>query len=134
MSDKINKYVHDNFKAYFPFIERDVVECKQFGPFDLLVKLNDGTAYSYSDLERSIRKIPVNGNEMTEKECRKEFGYRLAQRLRLKGMTYNDLSEKTGISVNTICKYISGSMSPTFYKVDRIARALDCTTDYFMFD
>lgn len=134
MSSKYSEYTYDNFKAYFPFIERDVVECKSFGPFDLLVKLNDGTAYSYSDLEHSIRKIPADANEMTEQECRREFGYRLAQRLRLKGMTYEDLSKRTGISVNTIYSYVSGKMSPTFYKVDRIARALDCSIDYFRFD
>lgn len=134
MSSKYSEYTYDNFKAYFPFIERDVVECKSFGPFDLLVKLKDGTAYSYSDLEHSIRKIPTDANEMTEQECRREFGYRLAQRLRLKGMTYEDLSKRTGISVNTIYNYISGKVSPTFYKVDRIARALDCSIDYFRFE
>ena len=134
MREDYSKYLYDGLKSYFPHIERKVVECKQFGAFDLIVKLNDGTAYQYSELNNSIRRVPSNGDDMSENDCRREFGYRLAQRLRLKGMTYDDLSKKTGISVNSIYSYINGKKTPSFYKVDKIARALDCPIDYFRYE
>ena len=44
-------------------------------------------------------------------------------------MTQTDLANATGIPQQQISKYIRGYRVPTFYNLDKIARALDCTID-----
>ena len=44
------------------------------------------------------------------------------------GMTYDDLSDVTGISRVTISNYATGKATPSMYNLSKIARALKCTT------
>lgn len=119
----------DNLKCYFPFIAKDVQEYKETGPFEITVRLTDGTVYCYDDMEHTIRKLPLDSNAMTERECRKEFGIRLRKVMQWKGITQKELSDKTGITQAAISRYVKGHVSPSFYTVDKIAKALDCTIE-----
>ena len=119
----------DSFECYFPYVAENVQEYKENGLFELIVRLKDGSVYSYDDMEHTIRKLPLDSDAMTEQECRKEFGVRLRKVMELKGVTQLELSEKTGINKVTISRYITGRMSPSFYAVDKIAKALNCTIE-----
>ena len=129
----MNNHLYKNLSDHFPFIARDTVEWEEIGPFELMVRLNDGTVIIYDDSNRTFRTLPPNSDELTEEECRREFGIRLHKMLKRKNITQNELSERTGLSTNSISKYINGRKTPTFYNADKIAKALDCSIDEFRY-
>lgn len=118
-----------NFKKQFPCFADHAVEYRKKGPFELVVKLDDGNVISYYDTEQGIRRLPSNDSHLTEEECREEFGIRLYRLMCDKGVTQPELSEMTGITQSNISNYINGRKTPSFYTVDKIARALDCSIE-----
>lgn len=125
--------LYDNFKSYFPWVEEDVVSSERTGPFELTVKLRNGTTAIYSDHTRTMRKLPFDSNNMTEDECRHEFGFRLLRMMTIKGMDKKELAYVADISEISLNNYIKGKTSPSFYAVDKIAKALDCSVDEFRY-
>lgn len=118
-----------NFKKMFPLIAEDAIEYHENGPFELIVKLNNGRVISYYDSEQGIRRLPTDDSFLTEDECRTEFGIRLYRIMYRKGITQSELSSLTGITQSNISNYITGTKTPSFYTVDKIARALDCSIE-----
>ena len=118
-----------NFKKQFPCFADHAVEYRKKGPFELVVKLDDGNVMSYYDTEQGIRRLPSDDSRLTEEECREEFGIRLYRIMCDKGVTQPELSEMTGITQSNISNYINGRKTPSFYTVDKIARALDCSIE-----
>ena len=118
-----------NFKKQFPCFADHAVEYRKKGPFESVVKLDDGNVISYYDTEQGIRRLPSDDSRLTEEECREEFGIRLYRLMCDKGVTQPELSEMTGITQSNISNYINGRKTPSFYTVDKIARALDCSIE-----
>ena len=127
----MDKYLYREFESYFPHLANDVVECFDGMPFELIAQLKDGQVFSYYGLEHSILSLPSDAYSLTEEECKKEFGIRLNRLMFVKNITQKMLSEKTGIAQGNISNYITGRTSPSFYVVDRIAKALDCSIEEF---
>lgn len=121
--------IYRNFNDYFHFLAEDAVKYDEVGRFELIVTLRDGSVYSYYDPDKTIRKLPSDRNDLSENECRREFGIRLRYMMSRKGFNQRDLSEATGISYNNISLYINGKVSPSFYNVDKISKALGCSMD-----
>lgn len=117
------------FSMYFPSIHKRAVEMHYNKYMTLFVRTDDGQAFIYDDLDHFIRKLPDNKDEMTEDEFKREFAHRLRRLMRVKGVTQEVLSERTGLSQAAISRYISGSRIPNLYAIDKIARALRCTVD-----
>lgn len=121
------------FEMYFPIMASKAVECYQNYYDDLVVKLENGETVVYDDTTRSYRRLPYDSAELTEDECRREFGIRLSKILTRKNITQIELSEMTGINRSILNGYITGKHSPSFYNVDRIAKALGCSVDEFRY-
>lgn len=122
-----------NFKKIFPSLAKLMIGYREINNFELLVKLDDGSKIVYDDFNKSYRNLPRDSRNMTEQECRKEFGIRLRKTIERKGISQSELSAKTGISQPMISQYILGRKSPTFYRVDKIAKALGCSMDEFRY-
>lgn len=123
----------DHAQMYFPSIVANAVEFIEAGYSELVIKLRDGTSILYDDMDNSIRNLPIDSNNMTDIQCRREFGIRLQKIMYLKGVTQEELSRTTGISQTMISLYITGKNNPTFCKVDKIAKALNCSMDDFRY-
>ena len=125
---ELDRVTHE-FKMYFPTIFEKGVKYtgNDFG--ELIVKLEDGSYISYDTYEHTIRNLPRDDKNMSENECRREFSIRLYKTMIRKGMAQNELSERTGISEVTISKYMNGKATPSFYNVDKIAKALNCSVE-----
>lgn len=121
--------IHRNLGMRFPFIVREAIEYRDGGGFDVIVTLRDGRVILYDDMEGTIRNLPRDINNLSEHECKREFGIRLKRLMYKKGITQSELSERTGIAQTMISSYLTGRNVPSFYKVDRIARALGCSVD-----
>lgn len=129
----MNLRVIENLKTNFPFLAADAVDYIEHSDCEVVVKLEDGRMFLYDDMDKSFRKLPSNCYELSEDECRSEFGQRLYKIMFRKGFTQFDLSEKTGIQQSLLSNYITGKRSPSFYNVDRIAKALGCSVDEFRY-
>lgn len=119
----------EDLRLYFPSIANRVVEYYDTSPYEVTVILNDGLRFIFDDIDKTIRRLPKDNRNMTEEECKNEFGMRLRKIMCHKGFTQEDLSEATGISQTMLSKYITGNACPSFSKVDRICKALNCSMD-----
>ena len=125
----MNEYLYKNFSMLYPDIAKDVIHIQEGNDFDLYMELKDGSKVAFYDSDETLRYLPKDESSLTEEECRKEFGIRLSRLMRRKGIMQSELSELTGITQASISQYINGRKSPSFYTVDKIARALDCSIE-----
>lgn len=123
-----------NLQFYYPHIVEDAEQFFWDSPYEILIRLKNGNMVAYDDLEHTIRRLPKDSRKITEEESRNELGYRLYRMMRVKGVTQKELSEKTGISQSSISHYITGKKTPSFYNIDKIAKALDCPIDEFTYN
>ena len=120
--------IYENLKYYFPYIAEDAVKYHEVDMYELIVELIDGSSILYDDLEKTVRVLP-NDDCLTEEECRKEFAYRLKRVMFIKRVDQTELSKRTGISQPLLSRYMTGKTTPSFYNVDRICKALECSVD-----
>lgn len=121
-----------NFAAYFPYVANSVVSYNE-NDIGLSVELDNGERYMYDDIERTIRRLPNDSMNLSANEFKNEFGKRLHKIMRMKNISQRELSEKTGITQPMFSNYISGKTVPSFYMVDKIAKALNCSADIFRY-
>lgn len=120
-------------EAHFPWIAKDVVEDRQIGDFELLVKLSNGETWLYDDFGNILHRFPDNENALTEEDYRHEFGRKLYRIMSRENVTQADLSRMTGLRQCQISNYVRGRTTPSFYNVHKIARALGCSVDDLSF-
>lgn len=60
------------------------------------------------------------------------FGQRLKDRRKNCGLLQKELAEMVGISNRNISSYESDDREPDYYILVKIAKALDCSTDYLL--
>ena len=104
------------------------------GMYRYHLHLDNPDKYQYDDRDRTFRSLPSDSKNMTEEEYKRELGIRLRQMMEHRGVTQIDLSEMTGLSQAQISSYITGKVSPSFYIIDRIAKALDCSSDLLRYN
>lgn len=123
----------DNFKLYFPCVAEKAVGYRPSYEGSIIVDLNDGGSVLYDDLAHTIRVVPRDSNKLSEKECATEFARRLRRLMNLNDITQGELSVRTGVSVAMLSRYMNGKSIPSFWAVDRIAKALGCSADEFRY-
>lgn len=116
-------------KLYFPTASKHVVNYAESGLGLLLCKMDNDDSILFDSVDNSIRRLPANSDDMCEEECKREFGIRLRRLMLIRGISQAELSEKTGLSQPQLSNYMTGKNMPSFYSVDRIAKALKCSTD-----
>ena len=104
----------------------NAVEFIRVGPFELIVKTQDGKAWLYDDSEGTVVNLEPDRLNISEESYRLQFGMRLKRLLMTKGISQQDLSNITGISTVMISHYINGKATPSGYNIDKIAMALGC--------
>lgn len=119
------------FDLHFPLIAQKTIKCKNVRFNTFVMSLNDGRQFLFNALECTIRRLPRNSDDISEDECRHEYGMRLRHIMLYRGMSEQELSERTGIHSVTLSRYINGKVSPSFYNADKIAKALRCSIDDF---
>lgn len=126
-------YIFENMQSYYPFLSERMASYKKVGPYELIVKTNDGETIPYDDVNHSIRRLPRDSNNMTEQGVSVEFRQRLRRLMTQQGVSQLELSELTGIPQSTISNYLTGKFLPGFYNMDKIAKALKCSIDEFRY-
>lgn len=125
-------YLLERFELYFPSI---FALCKRFlilNDWEILGEYENGQVWIYDDYDNSIRAVRRYDN-IDQESYRVEYSFKLRRALLHSEMTQLELSEITGISPQTISKYITGKSVPSLYHADKIAKALDSSLDYFRY-
>ena len=124
----MTELMFEDFIAYFPSIGTHAIKYWESSTYELSVELDDGTIAIFDYTNKTIRWLSKD-DHTTEQGCKYEFGRKLKRLMFIKGVTQMELADMTGISQALLSGYITGRVSPTFPKVDKICRALDCSMD-----
>lgn len=125
--------MYESFKLYFPRLAEKAVSYHPNGHYELILKMDDGINISYNYLEKGFRVLPNDPNNMTKTEFSNEFGFRLRKKLERVGITQSELCDIVGISQPQLSEYINGKKVPSFYIIDKIAKALNCSVEEFRY-
>ena len=134
-----NKFdvIFERMSKMFPSIHNRVVDWYPSGRSEIVVVLDDGTKMAYESFDDTIRTIKSNtvqSEVINEASYRAKFSDALRHQMRTAGIMQYELSEQTGISVQTLSKYLKGIGTPSAYNLIRIANVLGCPvsklTDY----
>lgn len=63
-----------------------------------------------------------------------ELSEKIKQIRNEKGLSQKELAERAGLNIKLISKYETNTIAPKLESLKKIARALDVTTDYLLFD
>ena len=130
MDESVYNDIFEEFKKMCPWTVKDITRWYKKGDLEIVVELRNGSAASYDyanktyKFVKSIDELQVKPS--TEKEWRRAFAGKLYKKMRMKGMTQNELSCRTNISIGMISKYINGRSTPNSYKLIKIADVLGC--------
>jgi ribosome-binding protein aMBF1 (putative translation factor) len=126
--------IADEFEKTFPTLSKDVVDYYPTGYLELTLKLSDGTKIRYDHISKTYEGInDSDKSKITEEEWTKEFGRRLARKIKSVCITQEELSKRTNISRISINNYINGKAVPSGYYIHKIANALNCSSSELMY-
>ena len=122
----MGEYLYENFKLYFPSIEKGCISWRQTDLFELEIHNKNGSIDIYNDMNHSLgQKIDTS----TDAGWRKEFARRLRKKMAMKGITQVRLGDLTGISQPLLSLYVQGKSLPSAQKVSSLAKALNCSVN-----
>ena len=118
----------ENFSLNFPSMAAKTVKWRANSYFDITARLADGTSIIYDDSNETIRAVEEYiYNPSTDDEWKKVISIKLNTVMRVKGVSVAELSDRTGLSRQTLSKYINGHGLPNIQKLAEIAKALRCS-------
>ena len=120
---RLDELIH-NFKLYCPWAYEDAIDFHLAGFFELIIDLKDGSKMRYVDIDHVFCYFDDECED--EDVFRKRFRNRLRTLMIAAGVSQKKLSALSGITEQTISKYMMTKATPSLYNADRIARALGC--------
>ena len=127
-SDLIDEYLHQVY-LYFPELEKEVIQAREYISFMLLIETNSRFDYFYDLTKNVLIPIPKSDRDLDKESFRRIFGVLLRRCLEHSGLTQEELSEKTGIPQPNISDYLYGKHFPSFYQIDKMAKAMNCSVE-----
>lgn len=122
----------ENLELYYSNIARELKEYRVDG-VELIGILYDGSRVLYNYLTGNVRYLPNDPDDMTDDEIRSEFSYRVKNAMLRAGINQVELANRTGIPQPMLSGYLNGRVMPSYGKAAKIARALNCSMDDFVF-
>ena len=122
----MDEHLYENFKLYFPMIEKGCISWRQTDTFELEIDDEDGHVYIYNDMNHSFGRKP---DTSTDAGWKKEFARRLRKKIAMRGISQTNISELTGISQPLLSLYTQGKSLPSAQKVSALAKTLDCSVN-----
>lgn len=127
-SNLMDEYMHQVY-LYFPDLLGEVVHAREYVQFMLLLETNTKYNYFYSITNNVLIPIPKDDKNLDKESFRRIFGVLLRRALECSGLTQEELSEKTGIPQPNISDYLYGKHFPSFYQIDKMAKAMNCSVE-----
>ena len=127
-SNLMDEYMHQVY-LYFPDLLGEVVHAREYVEFMLLLETNTKYNYFYNITNNVLIPIPKDDKNLDKDSFRRIFGVLLRRALECSGLTQEELSEKTGIPQPNISDYLYGKHFPSFYQIDKMAKAMNCSVE-----
>lgn len=127
-SNLMDEYMHQVY-LYFPDLLGKVIHAREYVQFMLLLETNTKYDYFYNITNNVLIQIPKDDKNLDKDSFRRIFGVLLRRALECSGLTQEELSEKTGIPQPNISDYLYGKHFPSFYQIDKMAKAMNCSVE-----
>lgn len=127
-SNLIGEYMHQVY-LYFPDLLGKVIHAREYVYLMLLLETNSKYDYFYNLTNNVLIPIPKSDQDLDKESFRRIFGVLLRRALECSGLTQEELSEKTGIPQPNISDYLYGKHFPSFYQIDKMAKAMNCSVE-----
>lgn len=127
-SNLMDEYMHQVY-LYFPDLLGEIVHAREYVYLMLLLETNSKYDYFYNLTNNVLIPIPKDDKNLDKESFRQIFGVLLRRALECSGLTQEELSEKTGIPQPNISDYLYGKHFPSFYQIDKMAKAMNCSVD-----
>ena len=124
----IHEYLRQVY-LYFPYLQEEVISAREYIPMMLLLETNSRFNYFYDLTKNVLIPIPKDDRDLDKDSFRRIFGVLMRRCLEHSGLTQEELSEKTGISQARISEYLYGKHFPSFYQIDKLAKAMNCSVE-----
>lgn len=123
---------------YYPFLTKDLVEWHPYKDdgLSIVFTYEDGSKIFYDSVLKGIRYFsPYNTSDsyIDEERWRKEVGFNIHRAMLKYGVDQTELSVRSDISQSNISRYTDGLVTPSSYKLSRIADALGCDIEELTF-
>ena len=134
MSKPLLQFVYDYVLNNNPMIkESDIVEYHLLNEYDLLIKFKDGRNIIYDTYMNTSRPVKYTDDNLTDEQEAYEFRINLRKLMKHKRIDQTELAKRVGVSQAMISKYITGQSIPNAMMLNKLAKALYCTTDAFFY-
>ena len=127
-SNLMDEYMRQVY-LYFPGLLGEVVHAREYVYLMLLLETNSKYDYFYNLTNNVLIPIPKSDQDLDKESFKRIFGVLLRRALENSGLTQEELSEKTGIQQARISDYLYGKHFPSFYQIDKMAKAMNCSVD-----
>lgn len=131
----MDKNLIQNFLPYIdPFAtESDLSRVEKINEYEILFEFKNGKKYVYDSMLHNFRGFYPDGYELTDDEWKRSFKMRLYEIMKHRRITQEELAEKVGTSQVMISRYMTGRCVPSIVMLAKIARALRCSIDDFLY-
>lgn len=127
-SNLMDEYMHQVY-LYFPDLLGEVVHAREYVQLMLLLETTTKYDYFYNITNNVLIPIPKSDQDLDKESFARIFGVLLRRALEHSGLTQEELSEKTGIPQARISDYLYGKHFPSFYQIDKMAKAMNCSVE-----
>lgn len=127
-STMLDRDLHQVF-LYFPDLQKEVIRAREYVQLMLLLETNSKYDYFYNLTNNVLIPIPKNDQDLDKESFARIFGVLLRRALEHSGLTQEELSKKTGIPQARISEYLYGKHFPSFYQIDKMAKAMNCSVE-----
>lgn len=124
----LDRDLHQVF-LYFPDLQKEVIRAREYVQLMLLLETNSKYDYFYNLTNNVLIPIPKNDQDLDKESFARIFGVLLRRALEHSGLTQEELSKKTGIPQARISDYLYGKHFPSFYQIDKMAKAMNCSVE-----
>ena len=126
--------VFKDFLIWYSEYKDLVVDWYPYGQMRIVVKLFNGKKKVFDWFEKTLTPVKTSQfiTDDDDEVWKKEFSIRLFRKMRVNGMSQEELSARTGISQVTISRYLNAKVMPSGSNIDRLAYALNCPAGELM--
>lgn len=118
-------WAFDKFGLEYPTLAERTVSWEPVSRNAILATLDDGTMVRYNGILGTARDVV--SYDGSEDQYKKEFSFRLIEKMADRCVDQSYLSQLSGISQPSISNYIYGKSLPTAYVLNKLAKALHCS-------
>lgn len=124
----IEKYndILDRFGTYYPDLYAQAVDWWPSGRLSITVKMGDGMLFEFNAVDHTIRRVRSDDYKKNADILRKEIGHNLQKVILSRGISQNEIAERTGLTPAMLSRYIHGTSMPGIDKVYSLASVLGC--------